>query len=114
MFSFLKENFNRLPFRQILLEGVVVSVTEYLMLGAFVLVNFLINHYYGTEVVGIYALSYAIAQIGILGIGSVYSLLMRRDLSVGQYDSNSYVSRVQFLRSSNMAVVLILSALIII
>ena len=81
------------------------------MLSSFVLVNILINHFYGTDVVGIYALSYAIAQIGILGIGSVYSLLIRRDLSVGDYDVRHYVAKVQILRSGNLAVILVFAAL---
>jgi O-antigen/teichoic acid export membrane protein len=83
------------------------------MLGAFVLVNFLINHYYGTEVVGIYFLSYSIAQIGILGVGSAFSLLMRRDLSINQFDSNNYLSKVQLLRFSNLLIVLAFSIIFI-
>jgi O-antigen/teichoic acid export membrane protein len=79
------------------------------MLGAFVLINILINQYYGTELVGVYALSFSIAQIGILGIGGVFSLLMRRDLSIGQFDSNDYLSKVQLLRFCNLAIVLLVA-----
>jgi len=113
LLKILKKTYKQFAYRGILLEGMVVSVTEYLMLGGFVLVNFLINHYYGTEVVGVYALSFAIAQIGILGIGSVFSLLMRRDLSIGEYSANSYLAKVQILRSGNMAIVLVFAAAVI-
>jgi O-antigen/teichoic acid export membrane protein len=84
------------------------------MLGSFVLINILINHYYGTELVGVYILCYSIAQIGILGLGSVFSLLMRRDLSINQYDSNNYLSKVQLLRFSNLLIVLFLSTFFIV
>lgn len=84
------------------------------MLGSFVLINVLINHYYGTELVGVYILCYSIAQIGILGIGSVFSLLMRRDLSINQYDSNNYLSKVQLLRFSNLLIVLLISTVSIV
>ncbi|MCA1624712.1 MAG: polysaccharide biosynthesis C-terminal domain-containing protein [Acidobacteria bacterium] len=110
---FTKNNSNFLNGR-IILEGIVVSTTEYIMLGAFVLINFLINHYYGTEVVGIYFLSYSIAQIGILGVGGVFSLLMRRDLSINHYDSNNYLSKVQLLRFSNLLIVLFISIIAIV
>lgn len=94
-------------------EGVVVSVTEYAMLGSFVMINILVNHYYGTEAVGMYALSYSIAQVGILGIGSVFSMLMRRDLSLDEYGVRPYVSKVQILRTGNLVMVLLLAAIAI-
>ncbi len=110
MLNLFKRKYDQFAYKKIVAESLVVSVTEYLMLGSFILVNFLINHYYGTEVVGVYAVSYAIAQIGIMGIGSVFSLLMRRDLSVGAFDADSYVSRVTILRSWNLLLVLFLSS----
>ncbi len=80
------------------------------MLGSFVLINFVINHFYGTETVGIYALSYSISQIGILGVGSVFSMLMRRDLSLGEHSARPYLAKVQILRSANLGLVLLLAA----
>jgi O-antigen/teichoic acid export membrane protein len=109
-----KYNINFSDAKGILVEGIVVGITEYLMLGGFVLVNFLINKYYGTQVVGIYFLSYSIAQIGILGVGSAFSLLMRRDLGINKYDCKDYLFKVQLLRFGNLLAVLFLSTAFIV
>jgi O-antigen/teichoic acid export membrane protein len=114
LLSFLtKKNIDFSSVKAILVEGIVVSTTEYLMLGAFVLVNFIIDHYYGTQVMGIYFLAYSIAQIGILGVGSAFTLLMRRDLSLNKYDCNYYLSKVLLLRFSNLLIVLFLTSVLI-
>lgn len=79
------------------------------MLGSVIAVNFLINYFYGTEQLGIYVLCYSIAQVGILGIGGVFSPLIRRDLSINLFDPDNYLTKVQLLRFSNLLFVVLLS-----
>lgn len=101
--------FNGVLNRASVTEGLVVGITEYAMLGAFVIVGFLINHYYSTELVGVYFLAYSIAQIGILGFGSAFSSLIRRDFCLNKYDTYDYFYKIQIIRLGNLALVFILS-----
>lgn len=105
----LKRYFNN----GLVFEGVVVTITEYIMLGSFVMVSYFINHYYSTSYVGVYFLAYSISQIVILGFGSAFTSLMRRDLSTNKYSLNDYFAKVQYLRFGNLLIGLVLSAITI-
>ncbi len=79
------------------------------MLGAQVLMSFVINAKYGIDSVGIYALVLAIAQISITGLSQPFSSLIRRDLAVlGEKSANQYVKDVNFFRLINILFILLL------
>lgn len=79
------------------------------MLGAQVLMSFVINAKYGLEAVGIYALVLAIAQIVITGISQPFSSLIRRDLAiVGENHAKQYINDVNYFRLINIVFVLLL------
>lgn len=98
-----------LTLKRIFKEGVLVTFTDYLSFGVLFLVNVFINKYYGTLQVGIFTLIYTIAQITIMSMGSGFSAILRRDVSINHELSTSYIISILQIR----ALILIVSLLLV-
>ncbi len=93
----------------IIKESLLVASAEYFMLGALFIINILVTRYYGLGELGVFNFTYAVAQIAILGIGSSFSLILRRDLTLFPERQVKYVRSILKLRLQLlMAVIIVL------
>lgn len=84
--------------RKFLKESFLVSTTEYLMLGTVFVINILLSRQYDLTELGIFNFCYAISQIAVLGLGSGFSIILRRELSLSTEKFNAYIHVVLKLR----------------
>ena len=83
----------------ILKESSIVLIVEYILLAAQVFLTYTINHKFGVNSVGDYALLITVAQITVQGLGQSFSPLIRRDLSIkGQNAAINYVNNTNYFR----------------
>ena len=92
-----------------LVEGVLVSIGDYLSYGVLFIITLLINRYYGTAQLGTFTLAVTISQIAILPLSSGFSGILRREVATTPALSSKYVTAVLQLRS-----IIILSMLVLI
>lgn len=98
-------------YANIIKESSIVLIVEYILLAAQVFISYTINHKYGVNSVGDYALLVTIAQISIQGLGQSFSPLIRRDLSIkGPNLASEYINNTNYFRLfiTIIAVVLVL------
>lgn len=79
-------------------ESTLVGFTEYATLGALFLANIFVNRFYGNDELGVFSLCYAIAQIAIVGTGSAFSAILRRDVSLIQKANDIYIRNINQLK----------------
>ena len=83
---------------KLITESIWVSIAEYMMLASIFLVNIVLNRKYGTEVLGKFSVAYSISQIIIFGLGTGFSPLIRRELTLNQDNKEELVNNVLHLR----------------
>lgn len=79
--------------------SILVSISEYFTLGTVMLVNYFIAAKYGVAELGIFSLCYAIAQIGVLGIGGALNAIIRRDISINKYKQTEYIITATIIKA---------------
>lgn len=89
-------------------ESFLVSTTEYLMLGVVFIINILLSRFYHLGDVGVFNFCYAIAQIAVLGIGSSFSLILRRDITLRSNKLKKYIATVIKLRGILLLLILLI------
>jgi O-antigen/teichoic acid export membrane protein len=95
----LKQNIISLNGKRLVTESVIVSFTEYLMLGSLFLINVLLNRYYNTSTLGDFSFSYSVAQIAIMGLGGAMSPILRREILEQKQSSAVIVCNVLQIRA---------------
>jgi O-antigen/teichoic acid export membrane protein len=90
-------------------ESILVTITDYISFGVLFFITIFINKFYGTEHVGIFSLIYAISQITVMSLGSAFSNILRRDVSIDPSLSLTYINNILKIRGA----VLLLSLLIV-
>ena len=68
------------------------------MLGTIFVINVLLSRHYDLTELGTFNFCYAISQIGVLGLGSGFSLILRRELSLSPDSFKPYINVVLKLR----------------
>ena len=94
---------------KIIKEGLLVSITEYFMLGTIFFVTIFLNRFYGSDVLGDFSFSYSLSQIIIFGIGTAFSPLLRRELTLSLKNKNNLINNILHYRIILLALVLLLS-----
>ena len=78
------------------------------MLGSIFVINVLLSRQYDLTALGTFNFCYAISQIGVLGLGSGFSLILRRELTIAPEKFNTYIQVVLKLRFLLLAGILLL------
>jgi O-antigen/teichoic acid export membrane protein len=68
------------------------------MLGTVFIINILLSRHYDLTELGTFNFCYAISQIGVLGLGSGFSLILRRELTLSPNHFKPYINAVLKLR----------------
>ncbi len=85
-------------FKNIIKEGFIVGLSDYLVFGVTFLITIIISNCYGLEELGIYTIILSISQIVILSINGSYTAIIRRDLSINPSQINFYTSNIVSIR----------------
>ena len=85
-------------FKRIFKESVLVTLTDYLSFGILFAITIALNKYYGTVELGVFTLIYTIAQITVMSLGSGFSGILRRDVSIDNSQATSYIQHILKIR----------------
>lgn len=94
-------------------ESAFVGFTEYASLGALFLANIFVNRFYGNDELGVFSLCYAVAQIAVVGTGSAFSAILRRDVSLIQKANNHQLWHINQLKGLLIIICLFLLSFVL-